>query len=267
MSITTPRALWTCYERVRARQPLVHNITNFVVMNNSANTLLAAGASPAMVHATDEVEEFGALIDALVINVGTLDSRNAASMRAAATLAKQRGTPWVLDPVAAGITRFRRGLCDDLMRIGPDAVRGNASEILTLASDGGTHGKGADATDPVEAAEHGAIALAAERRCTVAVTGAVDLVTDGTRRLRLANGDPMMARVTGLGCCATALVGAVLAVEPDAMIATAAALAAFAVAGELAAEHAAGPGSLQVGLLDTLYGLDERAFLDRVQLS
>ncbi len=267
MSEPNTEALWTCTEKVRARKPLVHNITNYVVMNTSANTLLAAGASPAMVHAEDEVDAFTALVDALVINIGTIDARLATAMRRATARAQALGKPWVLDPVAVGITPFRREQCRQLLQAGPRVVRGNASEILTLQGDGEQRGRGADSTDPVEVAQAAAQALATKHGTTVAVTGEVDVVTDGTRLVRIANGHAMMTTVTGLGCSASALVGAYAAVEEDAVLAATAALAVFAVGGELAAERSAGPGSLQMHLFDALHGLDEATFRARVRVS
>lgn len=258
--------LWACAEQVRDRTPLVHNMTNFVAMNAVANTLLAFGAAPAMVHAVDEVEEFLGRADALVINLGTLDSTWAAAMKLAAHEATAAGKPWVLDPVGIGVTAFRLRTGQNLVDLGPTVVRANASEILALASDGATHGRGVDSTDSVGAAEQAALALARRTGGIVAVTGDVDLVTDGSRTLRIANGHPLMARVTALGCCLSGLTGAFVAVGENTLTATAAALAVFAIAGERATDRAQGPGSLAVHLLDELYRLDEAVFLDRVRL-
>ena len=255
----SPADLWKRLSAVRERAPLVHNITNFVVMNNTANALLALGASPAMVHSSDEVEDFVAISQALVINIGTLYSEQIAACKLAAAKAKAAGVPWILDPVGAGATPYRRAAAAALAGLGPDVIRGNASEILTLALDEG-QGKGVDSTQGSDAALEAARRLAERGRSTVAITGAVDYVTDGRRAVAIENGHPLMARVTGLGCSATAVIGAFLAVEPDAFTAAAAALAVFGVAGELAAADATGPGSLQVALLDRLYGLTERQF-------
>ncbi|MBL8258565.1 MAG: hydroxyethylthiazole kinase [Candidatus Competibacteraceae bacterium] len=250
-------AIWKRLRAVRDQQPLVHNITNFVVMNNTANALLALGASPAMVHSSDEVEDFVALSQALVINIGTLYSEQIAACKLAAAKANAVGVPWVLDPVGAGATPYRRAASAALAALGPKAIRGNASEILTLALEQG-QGKGVDSTRESGAALEAARRLADRTGAAVAITGAVDYVTDGRRAIALENGHPLMARVTGLGCSATAAIGAFLAVEPDAFTATAAALAAFGVAGELAAASAPGPGTLQVALLDQLYSLSEQ---------
>lgn len=244
-------------ERVRQEAPLVHNITNYVVMNTTANALLAAGASPAMVHAVEEVEEFVALARALVVNVGTLSPPWVEAMRLAAARARAGGIPWVLDPVGAGATAYRTAASAALLAHRPTVIRGNASEVLVLAGAAGAAGKGVDSTAATDVALAPARSLATATGAIVAVTGAVDYVTDGARTIAIANGHPLMARVTGLGCTATALVGAFLAVERDALAASAAALAVLGVAGELAAARSEGPGTLQLHLLDALHRVDE----------
>ena len=254
---------WSAIQRVRERAPLVHNITNFVVMNTTANALLAIGASPVMAHAVEEVEELSAIAGALVVNIGTLSSTWIAAMRLAARKAQDVGTPWVLDPVGVGATALRSQTAASLMALRPSVVRGNGSEILTLA---GAHAatKGVDSTVTSASALEAAQALARNGGGVVAVTGAVDYVTDGVRVLEVHNGHPLMARVTGLGCTASALIGAFLAVESDPLIATHAALTMLGVAGELAAAAARGPGSLQLHLLDALYALDESTLAARL---
>ena len=241
---------------LRATAPLVHNITNYVVMNSTANALLAVGASPAMVHSVEEVEEFAGLAASLVINIGTLSPAWVAAMKLAADSAAARPIPWVLDPVAAGATAYRTGVATALAARRPAVIRGNASEILALAGAAIGPTKGADSTDSADAAVDTARTLARDRRTVVAMTGAVDYVTDGARLVSIANGSPLMTRVTGTGCAATALVGAFLAIESDPLKAAAHALTVFGVAGELAAERASGPGSLQVALLDALHRID-----------
>jgi hydroxyethylthiazole kinase len=249
--------------RLRATGPLVHNITNHVVMQTTANALLAIGASPAMIHSADEVEAFAPIAGALVVNIGTLDSAWLAAMKLAVAAAGQAGVPWVLDPVAAGATPYRTDAAAALARRGPAVIRGNASEILVLAGATAAGGKGVDAAhDAAEAAE-AADALAAETGAVVAVTGAIDRVTDGRRRARIAGGDSLMGRITGMGCTASALVGAMLGAGLPPFDAATAALAALGAAGEAAARTAAGPGSLAVGLLDALAALDPAA-LDRL---
>lgn len=258
---------WIALERVRAAAPLVQNITNYVVMNNTANALLATGASPAMVHAVEEVEEFVAISRALVVNIGTLSPRWVEAMRLAAAGAAARGVPWVLDPVGAGATTYRTETAGELAGLHPAVIRGNASEIMVVAGAVGISGKGVDSAHSTQDALAPARALAARTGALVAMTGVVDYVTDGTRAVSIANGHPMMARVTGLGCTATALVGAFLAANDDPFAAAVSALAVLGVAGEIAAEQSPGPGSLQVHLLDALYRMDRDMLARRARIA
>jgi len=260
--------LWDIASAVREQAPLVHNITNLVVMNNTANALLALGASPAMAHALDEVEDFVAISQSLVINIGTLDAEQIAACKLAAARANTVGIPWILDPVGAGATPYRKTAASALARLKPGVIRGNGSEILALTQQAQTgQGRGGvDSLDGSESALDAAQLLAQQIGTVVAVTGAVDYVADGQRVAAIYNGHPLMTRVTGLGCSATAVIGAFLAVERDVFAATVAALAIFGVAGEIAAEMAQGPGSLQVALLDALYGLEQSVFVNRARI-
>ena len=238
---------------MRETAPLVQNITNFVAMNVMANVMLAAGASPAMVHAREEVVEFAGLASALSINIGTLDREWASCMILAAEAMAKRGKPWVLDPVAVGATALRRETGTRLLGLGPTVVRGNASEILALSGTD-AQGRGVDTADPVEAAESAARDLATRSGGVVCATGAVDFVTDGQRAARISNGNAIMPRVTALGCSLSGLVAAYAAVaEP--FEATVAAVCHFGAAGEIAARSAQGPGSFQTAFLDALYGM------------
>ena len=260
--------IWTLLTVVREKAPLVHNITNFVVMNNTANALLAIGASPAMVHALDEVEDFVALSQALVVNIGTLYSEQIAACKLAALRARAVGVPWILDPVGAGATPYRRAATGALARLRPNVIRGNGSEILTLAQQTQAgQGRGVDSLQGSDAAVEAARTLAVETGAVVAVTGVVDYVTDGARLVEIHNGHPLMTRVTGLGCSATAIIGAFLAVERDPFMATVAGLTVFGVAGEIAAERSPGPGTLQMALLDALYALGEATFVQRARVN
>ncbi len=240
---------------VRAAQPLVHNITNFVAMNFTANVLLASGAAPVMAHAAEEVEEMVALAKTLVLNIGTLDAPWIAAMAKAGRKATVLGIPIILDPVGAGATQLRtetalRFLAE--MRVA--IVRGNASEILALGgAAGGT--KGVESTAAVDAAAECAAALAQKTGMVVAITGPEDFITDGNRYMRVANGHPLMGSVTGMGCGATATIGAFAAVEGDPFSAAATALAYYGLAGERAAKSATGPGSFAVGFLDALHAM------------
>ena len=240
---------------LREKKPLIHNITNLVVMNYTANALLSMGAAPVMAHAPNEVEEMVSLAGALVLNIGTLTEEWIDSMVKAGKKAAALRIPVVLDPVGAGATALRtRSAHRIIAEVRPAVVRGNASEILSL-QDASARTRGVDALHSVEAAARAAAKLAQELKCTLAVTGPVDLVTDGSRAARISNGHPMMGRVTGAGCAATAAIGAFLAVDPDPLRAAAAALAYFGLAGEVAARTAAAPGSFMIGMLDALYAI------------
>ena len=257
----TPHHVAATLAALRTRTPLVHNITNLVVTNSTANALLAIGASPAMVEAAEEVAEFAAIADALVINLGTMSAARAHAMRLAAASAAASGTPWVLDPVAVGAIAYRSSVAVDLLAHRPQAIRGNASEVIALArlSHGASDaagGRGVDSLAQAADALHAARALAAVTGGAVVVSGATDYATDGSRIVAVENGHAMMPRVTGLGCTATAIIGACLAVAPDPLAAAAHGMVLIGLAGEIAGARANGPGSLQVGLLDALYALD-----------
>ena len=248
------------FERMRATNPLVQCITNYVAMNYAANVLLAAGASPAMVHTPEESGEFAAIAGALTVNIGTLSPNWVAGMTTAATSANQARKPWVLDPVAHFATQYRRDATADLLKLNPTVIRGNASEIIALGG-GQSAGQGVDSGDPVEQAEEAARALAATQNAIVAVTGEVDFVTDGTRSVRIAGGSDLMPKITAMGCALTALTGAYVAIAPDQPFeATIAALTNFAVVGEIAAKSANGPASFMTAFVDGLHNLDAQTF-------
>ncbi len=240
-------------EAVRSTKPLIHNITNFVVMNFTANALLAAGASPVMAHAINEVEEMASFAAALVLNIGTLDDIWVESMVSAGKTAAGLNTPIILDPVGAGATPLRtraaRRIIDET---GVSIIRGNASEILSLGQQESLT-KGVDSTHTVEQAAATAKKLAAKLGVTLAITGKTDLVTNGELVLSIEGGDELMPFVTGTGCAASAIVGAFAAVDEDMLSAAATALAFFGLAGEKAARSAKGPGSFMVSLIDALY--------------
>lgn len=250
--MSSPSAL---HARMREVSPLVQCITNYVAMNVAANVLLAAGASPAMVHAEEEAGEFAAIAGALTVNIGTLSPAWVAGMKAAIAGARAAGKPWVFDPVAHFATSYRRQTVAELLQLSPTIIRGNASEIIALGG-GQSAGQGVDSGDPVGEAENAARQLALSTGAIVAVTGAIDFVSDGRRSVRISGGSPLMPKVTALGCSLTALVGAFAAVTPKQPFeATVAALATFAAAGEIAERGAQGPGSFAVRFLDTLHGL------------
>jgi hydroxyethylthiazole kinase len=250
-------ATWASLQAIRQEAPLVHNITNFVSMEVVANCLLALGASPAMVHAEEEVEDFIAIARSLVINIGTLSPPWVASMKRAAAQASALGRPWVLDPVGAGATPYRTRTALELIELRPIVIRGNASEILALAGAAAGPTKGVDSTHSADEAVHAAQQLAQASGAVVVVTGEIDRVSDGERWRKVSNGDPRMTRVTALGCAASAVIGAFLTVEPDPVVAAAEGLGVFGLAGERAVARAGGPGSLRWQIVDELALLDE----------
>ncbi len=238
-------------DRLRAAGPLVHCLTNDVVVNFTANALLAVGAAPAMVDIPEESGLFAGVAGGVLVNLGTPHAELRAAIEAAVAAAGESGTPWVLDPVAIGALPVRTELALRLRDLGPTVVRGNASEVLALAG-AGAGGRGVDALDEVDAAADVATELARSAGTVVAVSGPVDLVTDGTRTARIANGDVLLTKVTGGGCALGAVMAAFAAVEDDPFVATVAAVTTYTVAAELAAVEAGGPGSFAVGFLDAL---------------
>lgn len=266
-----PSDLWADVLALRAQRPLVHSITNLVVMNFNANVLLAVGASPVMAHAHEEVADMAAIAQALVLNIGTLEPYWINSMCQALDVATARGIPTVLDPVGAGATPYRNESIQAIMDAAmPRVIRGNASEIMSVAGMA-AQTRGVDSGATVADALQGARDLAARSGGVVCVSGPVDQVLDaGGRLASLANGHEWMTRITGVGCSATALVGAFCAVQPDAWRATVSAMAYLGVAGEVAAQqvqaNGQGVGSLQIALLDQLQLLDEATFLGRLKL-
>lgn len=242
-------------EKVRADKPLIHNITNFVVMNFTANALLASGASPVMAHADKEVEEMVNFAGALVLNIGTLTDSWIDSMIKAGHQANKNKTPIILDPVGAGATAMRTAATMRIMHeTQVKVIRGNSSEILALKGEDSAT-RGVDSVHTVDQAESAAVILAKEIGSTLAITGAIDLITDGERVIKVGNGHPMMPYVTGTGCAATAIIGAFNAVDPDPVTATATALAYYGLAGEVAGNTSSGPGSFIPALMDALYSI------------
>jgi len=243
-------------ELIRERKPLVHQITNYVVMNETANATLALGALPVMAHAREEVEEMVGLASALVLNIGTLSPDWVEAMLLAGRAANVRGIPVVLDPVGSGATRYRTDTARRILdEVGVTVMRGNPGEVATLvgvaAEVRGVESIGAGG-DP------GDLAREAGRRLglVASVTGAVDHVSDGETVVKVSNGHPLLAAVTGTGCMSSAITGCFLAVKPDAPLdAAVEALVAFGVAGEDAAREAKGPGSFHVALYDALANL------------
>lgn len=239
--------------KIRATKPLIHNITNYVVMNCTANVLLSMGASPVMAHAENEVEEMVSFAGALVLNIGTLSDPWIHAMIKAGNKAREMGIPVVLDPVGSGATALRTRTANKIIReTGVTLIRGNPSEILSLQKVG-SRTRGVDAVHTVEDAASIASVLAIELDTIIAITGPEDIVTDGIRVAKILGGHPLMTRVTGTGCSATAIAGAFLAVDPDPFTAACSALAFFGLAGKKAGERSSAPGSFMVALLDALY--------------
>lgn len=259
--------IWNQIQLVKQKAPLVHNITNYVVMNNSANALLAAGASPVMAHAHAEIDEMVDISDALVVNIGTLDEYWSESMLKAAYRAQASGKPWVLDPVGCGATAFRSEVLHKLLQFRPAVIRENASEIKALAQMNKAITRGVDSTDESEDAIAAARILANQYQCVVCVSGARDIVLNKAHTFFIENGHPLMTKVTGLGCSASAIVGAFSGVLKDKMQATLAAMALMGVAGELAGMRAEGPGTLQLYLTDKLYNITQEEFCNTVKIS
>jgi hydroxyethylthiazole kinase len=253
-------------QRIRAEAPLIHNITNYVVMNITANALLAIGASPVMAHAPEEVEDMAELAKALVLNIGTLSVGWINSMIKAGHVANHKGIPIILDPVGSGATKFRTESSQLLLHnTPPSIIRGNASEIRSLVlAESCT--KGVDSVHTPEETLEAARFLSGNYRCTVSVSGATDLIVGEGSIARIYNGHPMMPRVTGLGCVATALTGAFAAVNKSPFQAAVNAMALVGIAGEMAAEHCAGPGSFQTRFIDALYNIQESDIESRLRM-
>ena len=255
------QALSSLLGRVREQRPLVHHITNMVVMNDTANITLAIGASPVMAHALEEVEEMVKLARVLLLNIGTLTPEQIKAMLRAGKQANEIGIPIVLDPVGAGATSLRTQSALHLLReLHISVIRGNASEVGTLVGVA-AETRGVDSISLSEDREVVASRAAHEFDCTVAITGARDVIAEGERLARVDNGHPLLANITGSGCMATTLVAAFLAVEPDAWLATIAGLVALGLAGEMAAPRAGGPGTFRSHLLDAVAALDEETFV------
>lgn len=237
---------------VRRSSPLIHCITNIVVAGFSANVLLAIGASPAMVENAEESKEFAAIASALLINLGTLSSERVQAMRAAARSAEAAGTPWVLDPVAVGALSFRTEFAKTLLEFHPSVIRGNASEIMSLAGAQGASGKGVDSTALSDDALIAAKSLASASKCVVAVSGAIDYVVDESKVIAVPGGHELMTKVTGIGCALGAVMAAYCAVMDDALMAATCASALVAKAGERAGHDNPGPGTFALRFIDQL---------------
>jgi hydroxyethylthiazole kinase len=258
----------TTLRELRERKPLVHQITNYVVMNETANATLALGALPVMAHAREEVEEMVGLASALVLNIGTLSEHWIEAMLLAGRAAGARGIPVVLDPVGAGATAYRTDTTRRILdEVRVTVLRGNPGEVATLV---GAEAEVRGVESMTAGLEPAELALEAARRLglVASVTGAIDHVSDGERTLAVANGHPLLAAVTGTGCISSALTGCFLAAKPaEPVEAAAEALAALGVAAEDAAAGADGPGTFHARLYDALAALDPETLDERARIS
>lgn len=262
-----PYSIWSDLQTIKLTSPLIHNITNYVVMEQTANALLALGASPVMAHAIEEVSDMVSLSQSLVVNTGTLSSPWILSMVEGLKTAHSMNIPSVLDPVGSGATSFRthtmRSLLNDKTLT---VIRGNASEILSLIEDRYVT-KGVDTTLSSLDHLHHTSQIAHTLQCTLWMSGAVDVISDGIKTLLVSNGHFMMSKVTGMGCTASAITGAFLAVNPDPFMACSHAALVMGITGEIAARHCQGPGTFKIAFLDTLYTLSLQDIQNRIQAS
>ncbi len=253
-------------ELIRKKSPLIHNITNLVVMNNTANGLLAIGASPVMAHSLNEVADMTKISSALVLNIGTLDTNQVQAMEKSAQMAKQLNIPIIFDPVGAGATPYRDECCRYILeKCTPTIIRGNASEIMAIQNTQ-TQTKGVDSTYHSVDALNAAKILAKETDAIVVVSGNIDYITDGHRVEEVKNGHPMMEKVTGMGCTSTAIIAAFAAINPNPFLAAVHGMVVMGVAGEIAATYSKGSGSLQMNFLDELYQLTGETLQNNIKL-
>lgn len=243
-------------QQLHDQSPLVHCMTNDVVQTFTANALLALGCSPAMVIEPEEAEQFAAIANSLLINVGTLTANRQQAMKRAIHSANTAQKPWVLDPVAVGALTFRTRFCHELLGLKPAAIRGNASEIMVLA---GTSlgGRGVDSLNSTDDALPAAQSLAKQANTIVAISGEIDYITDGVRTIAVEGGDILMARVVGTGCALSAIVAASCALSGDRLQHVATACALMKQAGKTATQRCRGTGSFIPEFLDALYQLNQ----------
>ena len=252
---------------IRNNSPLVHNITNYVVMNNTANALLSVGASPVMAHSLDEVEDIISISSSLVINMGTLSELWVDSMIKAGKKANQLKKPIVFDPVGVGASSYRTEVAKEIIeKTSPSVIRGNASEIMVLAQLSSVT-KGVDSTAKTVEALDGAIQLSKELNNTVVVSGETDYIVTRNKVSSINNGREIMSKVTGMGCTATSVIGASVAVEDDVHESAVFSMALMGVAGEIAESKSNGPGSFQISFLDTLSSISSKIISDNARIN
>ncbi len=254
-------------EKLRKEKPLVHNITNYVVMNFSANCLLALGASPVMAEAQEELSDMSSISSSLVINIGTLSSHWVESMEIAIDLAKKNNKPVILDPVGAGASDYRTQTAKKFLSMGVSVLRGNSSEIMALNNSlKGNKTKGVDSSEISINAIDSAKELAASFKTTVVISGETDYICSVDRVIALSNGVSLMGTITGMGCSASALIGAFLPVSPSPFEAAVSAMSVMSIAGEMAAEKALAPGAFNVAFVDALYEVNADIIRKRIKL-
>lgn len=261
-----PQTVLETRRKVKTEKPLVHHITNWVVTNFTANVTLAVGASPVMAHAKEEAAEMASVAQAVVLNIGTLTSYTLESMVLAGKAANEKGIPVILDPVGIGATPFRTHAIEEILnKVKTDVIRGNSSEIAFL---GGYEAKikGVDTAGEIENTKEIAKLTAQKFNTVVAMTGAIDYISDGSETVAVKNGDPLLTFVTGTGCAATSLVAAFCAVEKEKVKATATALSFYGLCAEYAAKESKGPGTFQMHLLDKIYNLEEKEILAGIKI-
>lgn len=256
--------------KVRQEKPLIHHITNYVTVNDCANITLAIGASPIMADDIEEVQAITSIAQALVLNMGTLNKRTVASMAAAGEKANEIKIPVVLDPVGVGASKLRNDTVQTLSeRIKFSVIRGNMSEIRYLAgASANTKGVDVSETDLTDGLDGGikiAEQLARKYECVVAITGATDIITDGTQTIFIENGHQMLSDITGTGCMCTSLIGSFCGVTSDCFLAAVSGILSMGIAGEIAFEEAGqkGLGSCHVAIIDEISNLSKETITGR----
>jgi len=258
-------SVWNNLQEIRKQRPLIHNITNYVVMNTTANVLLALGASPLMAHEKEELSELIALCQGLVINIGTIDKALVDSIYLAATLATFHNVPIVIDPVGVGVTRFRRLAVQHILEISKSVIiKGNASEIIAIAQKRGS-GKGVDSTVTSDCAVQAALDIVRNSSHIVCISGDIDYIVTRRKIVRVFNGHPIMQQVIGTGCMLSTIIAACTSVTQDYGDAAFSGCAIMGIAGEKAAELSSGPGSFQMNFFDALYCLKESDFQEYIR--
>jgi hydroxyethylthiazole kinase len=251
-------------EKVREQKPVIHHMTNWVTIYDCANIVKVFGASPVMAHAKEEVADMAGIASALVLNIGTLTPDFVDAMKLAAIAANRKGIPVVLDVCGAGATRLRDDSCFEILdSVKVNIIKGNASEIARIAGEN-VQTKGVDAAAVEKDLKEVAASLAKRRSCTVVITGEEDIVADESKVVLVKNGHTMMADIVGTGCMAASVIGTFAAVEKDLVSASAAGLACYEIAAEIAAREAKGPGTFKERLYDAVYSLDSET-INRMQ--